>query len=235
MVRHALQNFLTKLALGTLLTCGPHFAAKLLYSALRVYELEFFFPFPRDAKKLPSGGLVRSRPPLAQAARGSGLPCSSNIYQAVGTLSNCGHHFAAICGIPLSVLMDLNFIGPPPRLPTNSQAGGSFGLAPRLHRLRGAMVHHAPRNFPKTLRAVGTLLACGQHLTAIFRIPLSALLDSNFISPPPRPPTKIPKRGARSVSPPACTGCGGQWSTMLLEIFRKPYAPSALCLLAVNT
>ena len=173
MVRHALQNFLTKLALGTLLTCGPHFAAKLLYSALRVYELDFFFLFPRGAKQLPSGGIVRSRPPLAQAARGSGLPCSSNIYQAVGTLSNCGHHFAAICGIPLSVLMDLNFIGPPPRLPTNSQAGGSFGLAPRLHRLRGAMVHHAPRNFPKTLRAVGTLLACGQHLAAIFRIPLS--------------------------------------------------------------
>ena len=154
--------------------------------------------------------------------------------RAVGTVPNCGHRFAAICRIPISALMDFDFIGPPPRPPTNSQAGGSFGLAPRLHRLRGAMVHHAPRNFPKTLRAVGTLLACGQHFTAIFRIPLSALLDSNFLVHR-RGLQQIPKRGARSVSPPACTGCGGQWSTMLLEIFRKHCAPSALCLLAVNT
>ena len=102
MVRHALQNFLTKLALGTLLTCGPHFAAKLLYSALRVYELEFFFH-----------------------SRGT---------------------------------------------PKNSEAGGSFDLAPRLHRLRGAVVFHALRTFTK-LSALCQIAVTTSLQFVVFRFP----------------------------------------------------------------
>ena len=103
MVRHALQNFLTKLALvGTLLTCGPHFAANLLYSALRVYELDFFFH-----------------------SRGA---------------------------------------------PKNSQARGSFDLAPRLHRLRGAVVFHALRTFTK-LSALCPIAVTTSLQFVVFRFP----------------------------------------------------------------
>ena len=40
------------------------------------------------------------------------------------------------------------------RPPKNSKAGGSFGLAPRFACLRGAMAHHASRNFAKHARGV---------------------------------------------------------------------------------
>ena len=104
MVRHALRNFLTKLALvGTLLTCSPHFAANLLYPALRVYEVEFFFSIPEGRQK-------------------------------------------------------------------NSQAGGSFDLAPRLHRLRGAMVFHALRTFTK-LSALCSIAVTTSLQFVVFRFP----------------------------------------------------------------
>ena len=85
------------------------------------------------------------------------------------------------------------------------------------------------------MRSVGNLLTCGQNFIACFRIPLSAWMDSNFIGLALRHPIRIPQRGARSVSPPACTGCVGQWSAMLVGFFRKTSTPSAFCQSAVKT
>ena len=105
--------------------------------------------FQSASKKLSSGGLVRSRPPLAQAAGGNGPPCSLKSFENIArrryvaclwstlgcTFSHCALRFAAF-----------EFIRPPPRPSTKiPKRSGSFDLALRLHRLRRAMVRYLAR------------------------------------------------------------------------------------------
>lgn len=113
-----------------------------------------------------------------------------------------------------------------------SQAVGFFGLAPQ--RLRVAMVRHALQNFLTKLALVGTLPTCGPHFAANLLYSVLRVYELQFYFSIPEGRQKNPKRGARWISPPACTGCEGQWSSMLFGYLRKTRALSALCPIAVT-
>ena len=151
MVHHAPRTFLPKTlrTVGTLLACGQNLAAlfriplsALLASNSSVHRRCLLQQFP-------SGGLVRSRPPLAQAAGGNGPPCSLNFFENLTRR----RHVACLrstldCNFSYSAfpLLDSNFIRPPPRPSTKiPKRSGSFDIALRLHRLRRAMVRYLAR------------------------------------------------------------------------------------------
>ena len=104
-------------------------------------------------------------------------------------------------------------------LKKNCQAGGSFGLAPRLvSDLRGAMVHHAFENLFRARARHFFVLGFGIVLLTWRSIRMLFVRKLVFNS--------LPKQMSSAAWTPTC---GGQWCIMLFTIYSARARSTCFC------